>query len=113
MHMEAEMNIRIVALLALTVPFLALTGVALVQHGFLGILGVAWADTASAQVFADLGIALLLLFTFIRDDANERGLAWWPWFVAMPFLGSIAPLGYFFWRELAGARAGGRAEPAA
>ncbi|MCB9675982.1 MAG: DUF2834 domain-containing protein [Alphaproteobacteria bacterium] len=98
------MNARILVLTAVSLPFLALTTVAVVQHGLIGIFAVALRDTASAQVFADLCVSLFLVTGWLRNDARRRGLAWVPWFVATPFLGSIAPLGYLFWRELQGVR---------
>ncbi|MEZ4316027.1 MAG: DUF2834 domain-containing protein [Myxococcota bacterium] len=98
------MNARILVLTAITVPFLVLSAIATVQHGFIGIFAVATRDTASAQVFADLCVALFLVTGWLRNDARERGLAWVPWLVATPLLGSIAPLGYLYWRELRATR---------
>ena len=94
------MNGRLLALLLLSVPFLAVTGVALFEHGFIAIFAVATRDSASAQVFFDLCIALFIATGWLRQDAKRRGLAWLPWVLATPALGSIAPLGYLAYREL-------------
>lgn len=97
---EVLMNIRLAALILVAVPFAVLSTVATVQHGYTGIFAVAWSSTAGAQVFADLGIALTLLCGFLIPDARARGLMVWPWLLAMPLIGSFAPLGYLLWRQL-------------
>lgn len=85
------------------VAFLVLTGIATAQHGLIGIFAVAWRDTAGAQVFADLCIALFIATSWLKGDAQRRGLNPWPWLIATPFLGSISPLFYLVYRRVAGA----------
>ena len=78
--------------------FFALSLVAVATDGFVAIYAVAFGSWAQAQVFADLGVALLFTLMWLRQDAKSLDLAWWPWFVATPFLGSIAPLTYVVYR---------------
>lgn len=98
------MSKRSLLLIAITIPFLVLSGIATVQHGYFGIFAVALRDTATAQVFCDLCIALLLVTSWIRRDAQARGAMWIPWIVGTLLLGSIAPLGYLLLREFNRAR---------
>lgn len=93
------MKPRHLVLAAVMIPFLVLSAVATVQHGFIGIFAVAWSSTAGAQVFADLCIALFLALGWVKDDAQARGLDPRPWMLATPFLGSISPLFYLVYRE--------------
>lgn len=93
------MNIRNALVAAAFAAFLVLSTVATVQHGYLGIFEVALRDTATAQVFADLCFALFLTSRWLYGDAKKRGHDPWPWLIATPFAGSIAPVTYFLWRE--------------
>ena len=92
------MTLKNAALAFLYVDFLVLTGIAIAQHGITGIFAVGLQDTAGAQVFMDLCIALLIATGWLIGDARKRGLNPWPWVVATPFLGSIAPLTYVLYR---------------
>lgn len=93
------MKTRHLFLAAVMIPFLVLSTVATVQHGFIGIFAVAWSHSAGAQVFADLCIALFLALGWVKNDAQSRGLNPLPWMVATPLLGSISPLFYLVYRE--------------
>ena len=42
----------------------------------------------------------ILLLPFLVQDGRSRGLNPWPWVVATPLLGSIAPLAYFVYRDV-------------
>ncbi len=93
------MNLRNVLVTAAFAAFLVLSTVATVQHGYIAIFEVGLRDTAAAQVFCDLCFALFLTSRWLYGDAKKRGVNPWPWLVATPFLGSIAPVTYFLWRE--------------
>lgn len=87
------MNRRTLSILAL-LPFLALTGWALLEGGIAGILATA-RTPGGAQVFVDLVIALVLLLTFLVPHARACGRNPWLWVGLTVCLGSIAPLLYF------------------
>lgn len=90
-------------LLAILLPFAALTAWALTQVGLVGIF-TAHLNPGGAQVFVDLVIALVLVIFWIVDDAGRRGVAAWPWVLLTLTLGSFGPLAYLLARP--------RAEPA-
>jgi len=54
----------------------------------------------NAQILADLAIALGLVCTWLIRDAHQRGKRAWPWVLATPVVGSLAPLLYLLLREL-------------
>lgn len=87
------MNRRILSI-TLLLPFLLLTGWAIVEGGITGILSTA-RSPGGAQVFADVVIALILLLTFLVPHARARGRNPWLWVALTLCLGSIAPLLYF------------------
>jgi hypothetical protein len=80
--------------IGLLIPFLALTGYALLDVGYLGIFDYHRHSSAGWQVFADLVIALLLLLTFLIPDAKRKGVNPWPWAIGTLLTGAIAPLIY-------------------
>ena len=87
--------------------FLAFTGWSTwisYHHGYWGFLDVALDGEWGSQVFVDLAIGIFLLVGFLRPDAKKRGLPYWPYVVAVPFLGSISPLAYMVHREWAALR---------
>lgn len=87
------MNRRIISIVLL-VPFLALTGWALMNGGIMGIFNT-YQTPGGAQVFVDLIISLILLITFLVPHAKARGRNPWIWVVLTLGLGSISPLLYF------------------
>jgi hypothetical protein len=88
---------RLILVLTLT-AFLALTGVALWQHGFLGIFAPLFQSSAGLQVFFDLVIALSLFLVWMWRDAKAAGRNPWPWIVLTLAVGSIGPLIYLLIR---------------
>ncbi|MEM1141839.1 MAG: hypothetical protein AAGI88_04575 [Pseudomonadota bacterium] len=87
------MNRRILSIVIL-VPFLLLTGWALMNGGIMGILNT-HQTPGGAQVFVDLIISLILLLTFLVPHARENDRNPWIWVALTVCLGSIAPLLYF------------------
>jgi hypothetical protein len=79
--------------------FGALTGAALWQHGYWGILLPHFQTLAGAQVLADLVIALALALAWLVPDARARGRNPWPWVAATLALGSFGPLVYLLTRR--------------
>ena len=92
----------------LLVPFLVLTGYAVMEVGFVGIFAYQLESPAGWQVFADLAISLVLVLTWMIPQARREGRNPWPWVVATLFTGSIAPLAF-----LALGRSGDSAESTA
>ena len=88
------MNFRRTLAVVLLVPFLALTGYALLDVGYIGIFDYHRHSSAGWQVFADLVVSLILVLTWLVPEARQAGRNPWPWVVATLFLGAISPLLY-------------------
>jgi hypothetical protein len=81
-------------LLAVLVPFSALSLLALWQHGYWGLFEPALRSTGAAQVLVDLAIALGLVLVWLFRDARQRGRNPWPWLLLTLAAGSFGPLLY-------------------
>ncbi|TNE87971.1 MAG: DUF2834 domain-containing protein [Deltaproteobacteria bacterium] len=79
----------------------AMSTVAMVQHGYLAIFEAAFTSSSAMQLGLDLVCALSLVGLWMVEDAREKGLSVWPWLVAIPFLGSLAPLAYVVYAHFA------------
>lgn len=79
--------------------FGALSVMALVNHGYWGIIEPHFQTFGAGQVFADLLIALSLFLIWLWQDAKQLGRNPWPWIVATLATGSIAPLLYLITRK--------------
>ena len=51
-------------------------------------------SAAGWQVLADLVVALVLVLSWLIPDARRHGRNPWPWVIATPLVGSVAPLLY-------------------
>lgn len=91
---------RAITLITL-VLFGALSGIALWQHGYWGIIAPHFQSFGAGQVFADLVIALTLAMVWMWHDARATGRNAWPWIVATLLLGSFGPLVYLLTRRRA------------
>lgn len=89
------------ALLAVLLPFGALSTAALWQHGYWGLFAGQLEDLAGMQVLADLVIALALFLGWMWRDARRRGRNPWPWAVLTLAGGSFGPLLYLLTRRSA------------
>lgn len=94
------MSARLVALLLVTLAFGALSLVALMDVGYLGIFEPHFQSWGGAQVFADLVIVCLLACIWMFRDAPARGLVAWPFILLTLTAGSFGPLAYLILREL-------------
>ena len=74
------------------VGFLGLSGMALVEHGYWGIIEPLLVSYGGLQVFVDLVIALGLFLVWMWKHATAAGRNPWPWLVFTLMTGSIAPL---------------------
>lgn len=90
---------KLVALDVVLTSFLALTGYAVWQHGYLGFFDLAFANAATTLVFVDLSICLGLFLVWMHGDARERGLPFLPYLLVGLTLGSAGPLAYLMHRE--------------
>lgn len=88
------MNPKQILAIVLLVPFLGLTGYALIEVGYVGIFDYLRHSPAGWQVFADLVIALILVLLWLVPDARRTGRNPWPWVIATLLTGSIGPLAY-------------------
>ena len=79
--------------------FLALTGLVIYQHGYVGFFELANANSATRLLGVDLVIALGLFLVWMRVDSRERGMAFLPYLLITLTLGSAGPLLYLIRRE--------------
>lgn len=80
--------------LVILLPFALLSGYAIAQVGYLGILTYHVPSPAGWQVFTDLVIAIVLICLWMIRDARSTGRNPWPYVVASLFLGSFGVLFY-------------------
>lgn len=99
------MSTRTLVLAAVILAFSALTVLALVEAGYLGILAPHFRSYAGAQVFFDLVIMCVLGCIWMVADSRHSGLAAWPFIAITLVAGSFGPLLYLAVRELRAARA--------
>jgi hypothetical protein len=97
---EVAMSGRLMLLLAIIAAFGALSALALVDVGYLGIIKPHFKSWGGAQVFTDLVILAVLSCFWMVDDARTRGLTAWPFVVLTFAAGSFGPLLYLVAREL-------------
>jgi hypothetical protein len=95
---------RIALLSLVLVVFVALEIEAIAAFGYVGVFEALASNAATRLGFLDLVIALGLVLVWIRQDAGERALPFWPYAALTLALGSAGPLAYLIHRELHGAR---------
>jgi hypothetical protein len=72
-------------------------------YGYTGFLTLAGREPWALQLLLDLAISLSFTLGWLRADAQKRGIAAWPYFVAALFLGSIGVLAYVVRRGMSAA----------
>ena len=87
--------------IAILVPFTIYSTWVTLTEGYLAFFTLPWSHAIWTQEFLDLCIALFLVCSWIVVDGRERGATVWPYLVATPLLGSIAPLTYLAMRSSA------------
>ena len=93
------MNARIFGLLAVILAFGALSTLALMDVGYIGLITSHMQGYAGMQVLIDLVILAVLACIWMVHDAPRHGISAWP-FVAVTLLaGSFGPLFYLLLRE--------------
>lgn len=85
-------------LIAVTSVFTAFTIWIVSRTGLAGFYEQLLASPGAWQVFADLTVALLLVLSWMRRDAQAKGRAFWPYLLLTLALGSIGPLTYLLLR---------------
>ncbi len=83
-----------IVLLIILIAFLALTTIAVWQHGYLGIFVQQFQNFAGIQVLVDLVIALSIFLVWMWKDAKSAGRNPWPWLFLTLATGSIGALIY-------------------
>ncbi len=101
------MTPRVLLLILVLTVFSALTGVALSQVGYLGILLPHFQSWGAGQVLADLTILASLSCIWMVGDARRRGRTAWPYLVLTLVAGSFGPLAYLLVGEWAASRSQG------
>lgn len=97
------MNWKTLLIGLLLLDFLALSGYAMYQVGYVGIWAAGVDNWGALQILVDLVIACLLISLWMIADARQRGANPWPYVVITLFAGSVGPLLYLLRRE-SGAR---------
>lgn len=82
--------------------FALLTGYAVYQHGYWGIIEYHLPSSAGWQVAADLVIACSLICLWMFRDARRSGRNPWPFLLLTLVLGSFGPLFYLLFGQLRG-----------
>ncbi len=85
---------RRIILTIILIAFLALTAVAVWQHGYLGIFSHQLQNMAGIQVLVDLVIALSIFLVWLWQDARSAGRNPWPWMLLILATGAIGALVY-------------------
>lgn len=94
------MSSRLLILAVVIAGFGALTGAALLDVGYWGIIEPHFKSWGAAQVLTDLVILALLSCVWMVRDAKERSLAAWPFVAITLAAGSFGILFYLVVREL-------------
>jgi protein-S-isoprenylcysteine O-methyltransferase Ste14 len=86
-------------LIAILVAFATFSTIAVAVEGIGAITDAITSNWLSVQIFIDLVIAIGLIAVWIHRDATKRGRNPWPWIIASPFVGVLAPLAYLITRK--------------
>ncbi len=79
--------------------FLAMTGVVLYEHGYLGFFAIASSNSATQLMMFDLVISLTLITIWMVGDASEKGKAVVPFVLITLLFGAAGPLLYLITRK--------------
>lgn len=93
------MSARSLLLVAVIGLFGVLSGLALMDVGYWGILAPHFQSWGGGQVFADLVILAVLACVWMIEDGRARGINAWPFVIATMLLGSFGVLFYLVLRE--------------
>ena len=91
---------RLIALIAVILAFGALSAMALMEVGYIGIFEMHMKNYAGMQVLTDLVIVCVLAIIWMIGDAKTSGVNPWPFVVLTLVAGSFGPLFYLVAREV-------------
>jgi len=91
---------RLIALIAVILAFGALSAMALMEVGYIGIFEMHLQNYAGMQVITDLVIVCVLAIVWMIGDAKTSGVNPWPFVVLTLVAGSFGPLFYLVAREV-------------
>lgn len=94
------MKLRLFSLIGVFAAFSIYTAIIVLDHGYTGFIELALTGGWAMQVFIDLCIALILFAIWMFGDAKERGLPFWPYFIAILTTGSVGALAYLVHRTI-------------
>jgi hypothetical protein len=94
------MSARLLVLLAVILAFGALSVMALMEAGYLGIFLQHFENYAGMQVLTDLAIVCVLAIIWMVNDAKTSGVTPWPFVVLTLAAGAFGPLSYLVAREI-------------
>ena len=98
------MSVNLILLLLVTAAFAVLTGIALMDVGYMGIFEPNFQAWGAAQVFFDLVILAALSCIWMVKDARSAGRNPWPYVVLTFAAGCFGILFYLIVGELSGSR---------
>ena len=98
------MSTNLILLLLVTAAFTVLTGLALIDVGYMGILEPHFQAWGAAQVFFDLVILAALSCVWMVRDARVHGRNPWPYVVLTLAAGCYGILSYLIVGELSAGR---------
>jgi uncharacterized membrane protein len=94
------MKLRLFSLIIVFAVFSVYSTMVILDHGYTGFIELALTGGWAMQVFIDLCIALILFAIWMFGDAKERGLPFWPYFIATLTTGSVGALAYLVHRTI-------------
>jgi len=95
------MNGKQIGLSLVLADFTALSGWALYEQGFAGMIEIATSSPMGITLAVDLVLALSMLTAWIWKDAKAHGMNPLPYALLTASTGSVGPLLYFIRRESA------------
>ncbi|PKQ04980.1 MAG: DUF2834 domain-containing protein [Alphaproteobacteria bacterium HGW-Alphaproteobacteria-11] len=94
------MSARLLVLLAVILAFGALSALALMEAGYLGIFLQHFETYAGLQVLTDLVIVCVLAIIWMVHDGRTSGVTPWPFVALTLAAGAFGPLFYLVAREI-------------
>lgn len=96
-------NVPLAAVLgAIWIAFTIFTIAVILDFGVVGFVEAALENGATTQISIDLVLSIATALVFIRRDAQERNLPFWPYFAVTVMAGSIGLVAYLIHRTWRG-----------